>query len=101
MIAGLLQDRTQIALERLNEAILQESTQADLARPLENYDITDAQVTLLQAVALSVDDGILDKAGLTLAGMKVTVGSKANGNTYLRIVQSEEENREITRNGLK
>lgn len=37
MIAGLLQDRTQIALERLNEAILQESTQTDLARPLENY----------------------------------------------------------------
>ena len=37
MIAGLLQDRTQIALERLNEAILQESTQADPARPLENY----------------------------------------------------------------
>ena len=37
MIAGLLQDRTQIALERLNEAILKESTQADLARPLENY----------------------------------------------------------------
>lgn len=38
-------------------------------------------MTLLQAVALSVDDGILDKAGLTLAGLKVTVGSKANGNT--------------------
>ena len=37
MIAGLLQDRTQIALERLNEAILQESTQTDLGRPLENY----------------------------------------------------------------
>lgn len=37
MIAGLLKDRTQIALERLNEAILQESTQTELARPLENY----------------------------------------------------------------
>ena len=37
MIAGLLQDRTQIALERLNEAILKESQTTDLARPLENY----------------------------------------------------------------
>ena len=37
MIAGLLQDRTQIALERLNEAILQESQTTDLTRPLENY----------------------------------------------------------------
>lgn len=37
LIAVLLNDRTQIALERLNEAILQESTQADPARPLENY----------------------------------------------------------------
>ena len=45
--------------------------------------------------------GNMDKAGLTLAGLKVTVGSKSNGNTYLKIVQSEEENREITRNGLK
>ena len=77
------------------------ATQEAVEEICESYDITDAQVTLLQAVALSVDDGILDKAGLTLAGLKVTVGSKANGNTYLRIVQSEEENREITRNGLK
>ena len=37
MIAGLLQDRTQITLERLNDAILQESQPTDLARPLENY----------------------------------------------------------------
>ena len=37
MIAGLLQDRKQITLERLNEAILQESQTTDLARPLENY----------------------------------------------------------------
>lgn len=37
LIAVLLNDRTKIALERLNEAILQESTQADLGRPMENY----------------------------------------------------------------
>ena len=37
LIAVLLDDRTQITLERLNEAILQESTQTELARPLENY----------------------------------------------------------------
>ena len=37
LIAVLLDDRTQITLERLNEAILQESPQADLGRPLENY----------------------------------------------------------------
>ena len=77
------------------------ATQEAVEEICESYDITDAQVTLLQAVALSVDDGIVDKAGLTLAGLKVTVGSKSNGNTYLKIVQSEEENREITRNGLK
>lgn len=37
LIAMMLQDRTQIALERLNEAILQESQTTDLTRPLENY----------------------------------------------------------------
>lgn len=37
LIAVLLNDRTQIALERLNEAILQEITQTELARTLENY----------------------------------------------------------------
>lgn len=67
----------------------------------ENYDLTDEQVTVLQAIALAVDDGVVVKAGLTMAGLKVTVGSKTNGNTFVKIVQSEEENREITRDGVK
>lgn len=67
----------------------------------ENYDLTDSQVTVLRAIALAVDDGLMVKAGVTMAGLKISVGSKSNGNTYLKIVQSEEENREITRDGVK
>lgn len=67
----------------------------------ENYDLTDNQVTVLQAVALAVDDGAVVKANLTMGGLKITVGSKNNGNTCVKIVQSEEENREITREGVK
>lgn len=67
----------------------------------ENYDLTDEQVTVLQAIALAVDDGVVVKANLTMGGLKVTVGSKPNGNTFVKIVQSEEENREITRDGVK
>ena len=67
----------------------------------ENYDLTDSQVTVLQALALAVDDGAVLKAGLTMGGLKITVKSNSNGNTCLKIVQSEEENREITRDGVK
>lgn len=67
----------------------------------ENYDLTDEQVTVLQAIALAVDDGLVVKASVTMAGLKISVGSKSNGNTYLKIVQSEEENREITRDGVR
>lgn len=67
----------------------------------ENYDLTDNQVTVLQAIALAVDDGLVVKASVTMAGLKISVGSKSNGNTYLKIVQNEEENREITRDGVK
>lgn len=67
----------------------------------EKYDLTDNQVTVLQAIALAVDDGVVVKANLTMGGLKVTVGSKPNGNTFVKIVQSEEENREITRDGVR
>lgn len=67
----------------------------------ENYDLTDNQVTVLQAIALAVDDGVVLKAGLTMGGLKITVKSNNNGNTCLKIVQSEEENREITRDGVR
>ena len=67
----------------------------------ENYDLTDEQVTVLQALAPAVNDGVVVKANLTMGGLKVTVGSKPNGNTFVKIVQSEEENREITRDGVK
>lgn len=67
----------------------------------ENYDLTDDQVTVLQALALSVDAGAVIKASLTMGGLKISVKSNNNGNTCLKIVQSEEENREITRDGVK
>lgn len=59
------------------------------------------KIATQEAVALSVDDGLAVKASLSMAGLKISVGSKNNGNTYLKIVQSEEENREITRDGVK
>lgn len=77
------------------------ATQEEVAEICENYDLTESQVTLLTAVALSIDDGLAVKASLSMAGLKISVGSKNNGNTYLKIVQSEEENREITRDGVK
>lgn len=67
----------------------------------ENYSLDDQQITVLQAIALAVDDGVIVRASLTVGGLKVTVGSKTNGNTFVKIVQSEEENREITRDGVK
>ena len=67
----------------------------------ENYDLTADQITVLQAIALAVDDGAVLKAGLTMGGLKITVKSNSNGNTCLKIVQSEEENREITRDGVR
>lgn len=67
----------------------------------ENYDLTADQITVLQAIALAVDDGVVLKAGLTMGGLKITVKSNSNGNTCLKIVQSEEENREITRDGVR
>lgn len=67
----------------------------------ENHELSPEQITLLQAVALSVDDGLAVKVSLNMAGLKISVGSKNNGNTYVKIVRSEEENREITRNGVQ
>lgn len=67
----------------------------------ENYALTEAQVRVLQALALSVDDGSVIKANLTMGGLKISIKSNSNGNTCLKIVQSEEENREITRDGVK
>ena len=67
----------------------------------ENYDLNSDQITVLQDMALAVDDGVVVKGNLTMGGLKVTVGSKTNGNTFVKIVQSEEENREITRDGVK
>ena len=67
----------------------------------ENYDLTDDQVTVLQAIALAVDDGVVVKGNLTMGGLKVTVGSKTNGNTFVKITQKQEDDREITRDGVK
>ncbi len=47
----------------------------------ENYDLTDNQVTVLQAIALAVDDGVVVKGNLTMGGLKITVKSNSNGNT--------------------
>ena len=58
-------------------------------------------VTVLQAIALAVDDGVVVKGNLTMGGLKVTVGSKTNGNTFVKITQKQEDEREITRNGVK
>ena len=65
----------------------------------QNYDLDENQVTTLQAVALAVTDGVAVKVNLAMGGLKITVGSKNNGNTYLKIVQSKEDNQEITREG--
>lgn len=67
----------------------------------ENYDLDDDQITVLQAIALAVDDGVVVKASLTVGGLSVKVGSKANGNTFVKITQKQEDDREITRNGVK
>ena len=67
----------------------------------ENYSLDDEQITVLQAIALAVDSGVVLKAGLTMGGLKITVKSNTNGNTCVKIVQSEEESREITRDGVK
>jgi hypothetical protein len=67
----------------------------------ENYSLDGEQITVLQAIALAVDAGVVLKAGLTMGGLKITVKSNNNGNTCVKIVQSEEENREITRDGVK
>ena len=67
----------------------------------ENYSLDDDQITVLQAIALAVDDGVVVKASLTVGGLSVKVGSKSNGNTFVKIVQKQEDDREITRNGVK
>lgn len=67
----------------------------------ENYDLTADQITVLQAIALAVDEGVVVKASLTVGGLSVKVGSKANGNTFVKIVQKQEDDREIPRNGVK
>lgn len=67
----------------------------------ENYDLDDNQITVLQAIALAVDDGVVVKASLTVGGLSVKVGSKANGNTFVKITQKQEDDREITRDGVK
>lgn len=67
----------------------------------ENYDLNSDQITVLQAMALAVDDGAITKANLTVAGLSVKVGSKSNGNTFVKITQKQEDDREITRNGVK
>ena len=58
-------------------------------------------MTVLQAIALAVDDGVVVKGNLTMGGLKVTVGSKTNGNTFVKITQKQEDDREITRDGVK
>lgn len=67
----------------------------------ENYDLTADQITVLQAIALAVDDGVVLKAGLTMGGLSVKVGSKSNGNTFVKITQKQEDDREITRDGVR
>ena len=59
------------------------------------------QITVLQAIALAVDDGVVVKASLTVGGLSVKVGSKSNGNTFVKITQKQEDDREITRYGVK
>lgn len=67
----------------------------------ENYELTGEQVTVLQALALSVDDGAVTKANVTMGGLKISCGIKNNGNTFVKISKSKEETREITREGVK
>lgn len=67
----------------------------------ENYSLDDEQVTVLQAITLAVDAGVVDKASLMVEGLSVKVGRKANGNAFVKITRKQEENREITRYGVR
>jgi hypothetical protein len=67
----------------------------------EGYAMDQEQITVLQAIALAVDDGAITKANMTMNGLSVKVGSKSNGNTFVKIVRKQEDDREITRNGVR
>lgn len=62
----------------------------------ERYPIDADQITVLQAIVLAVDDGVVEKASIAMAGLSVKVGRKSNGSTFVKITKKQEEDRVIT-----
>lgn len=62
----------------------------------ERYPIDADQITVLQAIVLAVDDGVVEKASIAMAGLNVKVGRKSNGSTFVKITKKQEEDRVIT-----